>query len=355
MHLALPHAMVTGHEALVAVIDLPDPDDRHVVAAAVRSGAEVIVTRNTRDFPAATLAAHGIEAQDPDDFVLGLLHTDAGGVAQVVREQAGALVSPRRSPSEVLDSLTAAGFRRALRSSADSFVASRPLVVPEWRPWHGRSRSRRGSSSTFTSGRAGSPTRLPSSAPRSSSRAAAGDYASRCGHARRAKARARPPRRRHEGPPVAAAREAPRRLRIPVPARRGHGHRPRPAPLQLGPRRLPRRDRPGDRAPAHRLAARLGALDPPARRPLPGRRAGSRPPGLRAATARSTGVETAEALLAAVPGISTACARALLERFGSVAAVVAADPAEWLAVPGIGPERARALADALNVRATVET
>ncbi|MGI8885294.1 MAG: helix-hairpin-helix domain-containing protein [Gaiellaceae bacterium] len=62
------------------------------------------------------------------------------------------------------------------------------------------------------------------------------------------------------------------------------------------------------------------------------------------------GEETAEALLASVPGISTTSARVLLERFGSVAAVVAADPAEWLAVPGIGRERARALEETFNLR-----
>jgi ERCC4-type nuclease len=62
------------------------------------------------------------------------------------------------------------------------------------------------------------------------------------------------------------------------------------------------------------------------------------------------GKETAEALLASVPGISTSSARALLERFGSVAAVVAADPAEWLTVSGIGPERVRALDETLNHR-----
>jgi len=60
----------------------------------------------------------------------------------------------------------------------------------------------------------------------------------------------------------------------------------------------------------------------------------------------------AEALLASVPGISTTGARALLERFGTVAAVVAASPEEWLAVPGIGRERARALAESLGKTST---
>jgi len=63
-----------------------------------------------------------------------------------------------------------------------------------------------------------------------------------------------------------------------------------------------------------------------------------------------TPMEAAEAMLTAVPGLSTVSARALLARFGSVAAVVAAEPGDWLAVPGIGLERARSLADTLNVR-----
>src|SRR4051794_32183854 len=93
----------------------------------------------------------------------------------------------------------------------------------------------------------------------------------------------------------------------------------------------------------HRLAVRCQTVEPAADRPAYAQR--PRP---------AAGIDTAEALLASVPGISTTSARTLLERFGSVAAVVAADPAEWLAVPGIGPERARALGEALNVRVTAE-
>ncbi len=89
----------------------------------------------------------------------------------------------------------------------------------------------------------------------------------------------------------------------------------------------------------HRLAVRCQQLEPAAERPAYAHRPRPKPGG-----------ETAEALLAAVPGISVTCARALLERFGSVAAVVAAQPADWLTVPGIGPERARALEETFNLR-----
>ena len=89
----------------------------------------------------------------------------------------------------------------------------------------------------------------------------------------------------------------------------------------------------------HRLAVRCQQLEPAADRPAYAQR--PRP---------KAGEETAEAVLAAVPGISTSSARALLEHFGSVAAVIAAHPADWLTVPGIGPERARALEETFNLR-----
>jgi predicted nucleic acid-binding protein len=55
MKTALPKATVTGFETIISAITLPDPDDRHVVAAAVTARASVIVTWNVRDFPAAEL------------------------------------------------------------------------------------------------------------------------------------------------------------------------------------------------------------------------------------------------------------------------------------------------------------
>jgi len=89
----------------------------------------------------------------------------------------------------------------------------------------------------------------------------------------------------------------------------------------------------------HRLAVRCQQVEPAADRPAYAQR--PRP---------SPGDETAEAVLAAVPGISTTSARALLVRFGSVVGVVSADPGEWLSVPGIGPERARALEETFTLR-----
>jgi predicted nucleic acid-binding protein len=69
MNAAIPAASVTEYESLIDGLTLPDPNDRHVLAAAIRSGASVIVTFNQADFPIDALAPLGIEAQHPDEFV----------------------------------------------------------------------------------------------------------------------------------------------------------------------------------------------------------------------------------------------------------------------------------------------
>lgn len=72
MDLAIPDGRVTGHEVLIEGLTLPDSGDRHVLAAAIRCHASVIVTFNERDFPADVLGAFGLEAQHPD--LLSLIH-----------------------------------------------------------------------------------------------------------------------------------------------------------------------------------------------------------------------------------------------------------------------------------------
>ncbi len=68
-----PLCLVTGYEAAIAFLRLPDPDDRHVLAAAIHANAAVIVTFNRKDFPASALAPFGIAALSPDVFLCGLL------------------------------------------------------------------------------------------------------------------------------------------------------------------------------------------------------------------------------------------------------------------------------------------
>jgi predicted nucleic acid-binding protein len=69
---ALPGATVAGYEHLISTVSLPDPDDRHVVAAALVSSASVIITWNLRDFPATALKKFGLRRQTPDAFLAKL-------------------------------------------------------------------------------------------------------------------------------------------------------------------------------------------------------------------------------------------------------------------------------------------
>lgn len=70
MEAAVPDCMVTGYEHLIEGLRLPDPDDRHVLAAAIAGHADAIITWNEKDFPAHVLDPFGIELQTPDEFVL---------------------------------------------------------------------------------------------------------------------------------------------------------------------------------------------------------------------------------------------------------------------------------------------
>lgn len=97
--------LVTDFEDLIPVLSLPDPDDRHVLAAAIRSRADVIVTFNLSDFPSRTLKKWGIEAQHPDDFINHLLDLDTELVCAAARTQRKSLKNPPLSVDDFLDRL----------------------------------------------------------------------------------------------------------------------------------------------------------------------------------------------------------------------------------------------------------
>lgn len=85
MDAAVPDALVKGYEKLIPSLVLPDPDDRHVLAAAIRGRCDVIVTYNLKDFPHGLLAEHDIEAQHPDEFLGHLIHLRPEAVCSAAR------------------------------------------------------------------------------------------------------------------------------------------------------------------------------------------------------------------------------------------------------------------------------
>jgi len=101
--------LVKGYEPLIEAVELPDPDDRHVVAAAVRARAQVIVTFNLDDFPAAALARWDVEAKHPDDFLVDQFHLDALEVHKAVRAVADSRHNPPGTADDVLDGLERQG------------------------------------------------------------------------------------------------------------------------------------------------------------------------------------------------------------------------------------------------------
>lgn len=81
---AFPQAMVAVDHETEARLSLPDPDDVHVLAAAIDGGADELLTLNLKDFPTNALAAEGIIRRDPDGFLLEALHVNPQEVRDVV-------------------------------------------------------------------------------------------------------------------------------------------------------------------------------------------------------------------------------------------------------------------------------
>jgi hypothetical protein len=85
MDTAVPDALVTGYEGLIPALTLPDADDRHVLAAAIRCGASAIVTFNEKDFPPDELAKYGVHTKHPDHFIRDVEGLNSGVVGKAGR------------------------------------------------------------------------------------------------------------------------------------------------------------------------------------------------------------------------------------------------------------------------------
>ena len=114
MDLHAVDALVTGYEDLIPSLQLPDPDDRHVLAAAIRCRADVIVTLNLRDFPPETTGAFGIEAQHPDEFILHLLDLAPVAVVDAAESHRQSLKNPPKTLSEYLETLERQGLTKTV-------------------------------------------------------------------------------------------------------------------------------------------------------------------------------------------------------------------------------------------------
>lgn len=101
--LAFPDALVDNYEPLVKSLKLPDEKDRHVLAAAIKTNANIIVTNNMKDFPKEYLASFGLTAKTADDFITDTIDLNTDLALEAFR----ALVLNRTNPNldefEILD------------------------------------------------------------------------------------------------------------------------------------------------------------------------------------------------------------------------------------------------------------
>jgi predicted nucleic acid-binding protein len=113
MEAHLPNAMVTGYQRQIASLVLPDPNDRHVLAAALHCKAQTIVTTNLKHFPKAVLSSHGISAQHPDDFVCDLIVTDRDRAALAFAADRARMVNPPHSVAEYIAGIETGGLKKS--------------------------------------------------------------------------------------------------------------------------------------------------------------------------------------------------------------------------------------------------
>ena len=105
MDLAMPDACLIGYEHLIDALTLADKDDRHLLAAAIAGGADVIVTKNLKHFPDSALSKFGLEAQHPDTFLIHQRGLHEQQFLECARRCRARLKNPSKTADEYLEGL----------------------------------------------------------------------------------------------------------------------------------------------------------------------------------------------------------------------------------------------------------
>jgi|NGEPerStandDraft_6_1074524.scaffolds.fasta_scaffold31196_3 hypothetical protein len=132
MRAAFPEAGVTGYEGWISSVTC-DPKDRHVLAAAVAGGAELLITANLKDFPDSSVDPFDIVAVHPDVFLLDLWRENRTEVEAVVLFEVMRRTNPPLTPTELLAGLAALvpNFANLVHESLgrDESISAEPLLV----------------------------------------------------------------------------------------------------------------------------------------------------------------------------------------------------------------------------------
>lgn len=119
MNVAVPDSLVTGYEDLIESLELPDPDDRHVLAAAIRSDADAIITFNQRDFDETVLTKFDLCTEHPDEFVSNMISIYTPRVISAVREMRKRLRNPPKDVDDFLGTLHQQGLPQTVSKLSD--------------------------------------------------------------------------------------------------------------------------------------------------------------------------------------------------------------------------------------------
>lgn len=109
MNITFPDANVANYESIITAINLPDSGDCHVLAAAIRCSAEVIVTANIKDFPNEYLSKYDVEAQHPDFFISNLVDLNPEKALKAFQQQVSNLKKPPMTEMQVIENLKKVG------------------------------------------------------------------------------------------------------------------------------------------------------------------------------------------------------------------------------------------------------
>lgn len=110
---AFPDALVKNYESLVDSLTLPDQKDRHVLAAAIKTNANVIVTNNIKDFPKEYLSSFGLTAKTADDFLTDTIDLNNELAIEAFRAMVLNRTNPNLDEFDVLDRLRNNGLQES--------------------------------------------------------------------------------------------------------------------------------------------------------------------------------------------------------------------------------------------------
>ena len=126
MNSAFPDSIVENYSSLVSTLGLPDLKDRHVLAAAIRCKADLVVTYNTKDFPYEQLNPFDIDIQHPDEFISNLIDLNHEKAIKAFQNQVRKLKNPPMTTPEVLESLRKCGLEQSIEKFKN--VLGKPIA-----------------------------------------------------------------------------------------------------------------------------------------------------------------------------------------------------------------------------------